>query len=682
MASSTWSISHTPAAGGSATTYALADHDITGIAIEFVNWGMDTASITVARGSPAFAAAAFAYRDKIVILRDGVAFFVGWVTGLGLSAEAEPQSRTYTLSGPSWWLANLPYVWPYWPVKADLDVGERLGYVWLGSALDSAINYSAPIDRSAYGNFTIACPDLRASSTCLEVVQRVARLHPMSAGWWDYSTTEPTFRAALRADHTPQSIAIGGALASFGFTPLPALQALSVRIAYTYELDDGTTATDYEGAGPYPETIGPNRLHFVVEVGDAQASADAQGFQIADIIYASLADLPWAGTLNFDAALGTVPAVRPGMRINVTGGRSEWATMEASVQSVQWSISSGAADACTVTLGAPEQLGPQDLLEFARAGSIAGGGGGGNLSPYDPPGPPPPPPGENDSQPGTYDDLNDLLGGAPTGSILVQSRGGSWSLVGWASFDGSDPLRRWRTHTVDGSITLNDTSYYQPATFTGTRSYSATTGVLSGTYLCNGSEEFVGEGIETGAACEWWVGFCVNAGYTLTQSQTVRTYTLGGSCTGAGAASGFRRYVATNEDTEADAWDRVLADAGTYWRTDVTTAIRTIPTTGTTGVRRELRFGTYVAAAMPYDEPIYTPLGGLVHWQRYRLVATLERRTVHEGGGDTGIWEPAGTVYSSPWIGDLSGQGGAEWTYIEPTPGYETRISDLQCEQF
>lgn len=118
---STWQIEHTPAAGGGSATYTLAALNASSLSIQFTNWADDSAALTVRGGTAAFDAPAFAYRDKVVIWRDGARFFHGWCTGLGLAAQPD-ESRTYTFSGPSWWLANLPFTWPTWPAKEELSL--------------------------------------------------------------------------------------------------------------------------------------------------------------------------------------------------------------------------------------------------------------------------------------------------------------------------------------------------------------------------------------------------------------------------------------------------------------------------------------------------------------------------------------------------------------------------------
>ena len=49
--------------------------------------------------------------------------------------------------------------------------------------------------------------------------------------------------------------------------------------------------------------------------------------------------------------------------LNLTGGRTGWATMRALVQGVSADIDTGATD---ITYGPPAQLGPQDMVAILR----------------------------------------------------------------------------------------------------------------------------------------------------------------------------------------------------------------------------------------------------------------------------------------------------------------------------
>lgn len=282
---------------------------------------------------------------------------------------------------------------------------------------------------------------------------------------------------------------------------------------------------------------------------------------------------------------------------------------------------------------------------------------------------------EGTTSPGTYDDLNGTPPAVPAGNIAIQTRGGPWAKCGYPSYNGTQPTRRWlradTVHTSTWQCAGDDAP--QTGGFTGYRIW-APSGVSCGTAD--------GEGVIRGWEAD--ASFC-RPSFPLMRGVTTSTATalpgtfisIGGCCPSDYAfelVSGSEVNTLSQEDGEEAAYARRLAVSD--WTDSPTEAIRTIPETVATGIRRSLRYGTYNAAGE------YTPLTGLTPWATYRLHAVLERRPVDESGAatGTGAWSPAGDSYSPPWIADLDGTGGATWVEIEPTPGYATRIASIAPE--
>lgn len=672
-----WSIEHIPAGGGDPVVASLATWGFAGVQIQFVNWSTDQASITARGGSIAFDAAQFGYKDKIVIWRDGVRFFQGWIVGLGLTAQAQ-ESRTYTLAGPSWWLEHLPFTWPTWPAKEELSLGERASFRWLQFAMNSAIAKGAPIAKAAdnYAPFILPTPDLRASSNCLEVIQRVARLHPMSAGFWDYSGEVPVFTASLRAALTAQTVTIGEDIETLGFTPLPDQQVESVHIAYNYT-DTFGAHTVHDTAGTEPYGYGPNKLHIAVDVETYVLASEAQSAGIATLLYASLSPLAWSGAVNMHETGASLPVILPGSALSVAGGRAEWATMSTVVQSVLWSVSTGANDICTVSIGAPEHLGPQDYLEFARAGTLAASSAANNPSPYDPPTPPSDDPGT----PGTYDDLNGGTGGGtPSGSIPVQSRGGLWALKGLPEWtDISTPPRRYLTKQMAGASTAANTGCTTTLSAWGASTLDPAMDTWAESAYCQ-FDPVQSEGgcvIDSGDPIPLTQGSIGLFSPSWSQSYTRTVATVYPTASLWTSSSGAHTATLTSEDTDSAAIHRLLASAPAWG--EATTAIHTIRTDGITGVYREARYRTEHTAGDP--AVAYATLTGLEPWQRYQLTVKLESRPVDSAGAPTGdgSWSAAGT--RTHYIGaNIDGEGGIDWQTVEPTAGYETRIASTLVE--
>lgn len=301
--------------------------------------------------------------------------------------------------------------------------------------------------------------------------------------------------------------------------------------------------------------------------------------------------------------------------------------------------------------------------------------------------------GDTTGTPGTYDDLNGGTGGStPEGIIAVQSRGGTWSYCGYTPYDGVEdsPPLRYRTETPSGTVVRKDYDTQHEtllATRTdtpiGPRTWVGCTEPTAGLWqsvqtaggYCEAGTSGIDEPPSTAAAVE--VGHLV-----CTYTNTCGAIGNGLGCCGNALGwcgveyCGNAARTLSNPDTPDAAIARMLATA--EWGA-ATTAIRTVPATWITGLYREARYRTEHTAG---DPAVTTPtLIGLVPWQRYRLTVTLESRPVDEAGTPTGdgSWSAAGTRQHY-FIADITGEGGIDWQVVEPTAGYETRVTSTLLE--
>ena len=318
--------------------------------------------------------------------------------------------------------------------------------------------------------------------------------------------------------------------------------------------------------------------------------------------------------------------------------------------------------------------------------------------------------------PGTYDDLNGGTGGgSPVGGIVTQARGGSWSLGGFSACDGTAPNRRWLTRTGSGTIRWDGDTGWQYGslacahlyTLSGVQHYDASTLVCAG--QIQRTYAGAGPGIGVGGYClsspvspaTWQCGCgelwsCGMLGDTQTA-----TATTGTRVPTASGWSGSHVATLSDEDTSDNAVARLMA-TDPAWAISGT-AIRTIPTTGTTGVYRQARYrtehtetegqqlwvegqwvnGAWVAGhyRTASTSTTYPTLTGLSPWGLYRLTVTLESRPVDSAGAPTGSgeWSAAGTRTHNI-LANIDGEAGIDWQTVEPTAGYETRIGTPTVE--
>lgn len=100
------------------------------------------------------------------------------------------------------------------------------------------------------------------------------------------------------------------------------------------------------------------------ETTESFEGGDPQPIGLAKFLYEAVSVLEYSGslTLKEEEVSGVVGM---GNVLNVTGGRPEWAGMNALVQSVTEDIENGET---RIEVGPPEQLGPQDLVELLKVG--------------------------------------------------------------------------------------------------------------------------------------------------------------------------------------------------------------------------------------------------------------------------------------------------------------------------
>jgi len=432
-------IQRTPAAGGASTTKTLAEWGFASGDMQSAAWAVSYLTLTARGGSPAFDAPVFEYLDVIKVFDGTTCIWWGPVVANGLTVQPAEQ-RTYSIANPAWWLQCVPFAWPISPEPVEIDT--TAGDVWMAYALWG----NGAVETGSVVGVGIPCPDLRGSANVWEVIQRVARLCPMSTQWWDLSGPLPAFHAAHRDDAAPITIARSICEEPITLTPRHDKRLAKVRIDYQFTNGSGTISSAADISGTGPET-GPNSLRFAVAVGtesaiDASANAGAarvaQNVGLAELIRSAYAVTPWEGSLT---VVGTpsraIPDVRPGQAVNLSGGRAEWGTMAALVQSVSRSLGE-TCERLQIELGCGDHLSPPDFINLARGGGASGGAAGGNPSPYIPPRPPPtpPPPG---GTPGTLGDLNGggaFPGGTLDGTIAVEKMAVTGDLKGFAENTG------------------------------------------------------------------------------------------------------------------------------------------------------------------------------------------------------------------------------------------------------
>jgi hypothetical protein len=326
------------------------------------------------------------YGDSIVLFRDGVRWFSGTLMQLPAFGARTEESQRYVVADAWWRLERIIYRQPVVRRMADLVTltGSMSTRIVLGQDAwgrkirvnQQIANISNYALSQASGVFvvaalpTLAIPPLEEARdiTCAEAIRRMLRWAPDCVGYMDYSTAPTTFWIVPRSALSTATIdAANGALvrAISDLTPRSDLKPRGVRFTFITGVVNEETGevVPQETVDTAGVTTGEAVISSTIQLANqGQAGAEAVPTGLAADYYSSLNFTPWQGTLELKEEECSAP-VRLGQKVNLSNGRTAWATMGAVVQSTSERIETGET---SVDLGPPEHLSPQDFVELMR----------------------------------------------------------------------------------------------------------------------------------------------------------------------------------------------------------------------------------------------------------------------------------------------------------------------------
>lgn len=335
------------------------------------------------------AAQPFAYGDTIVLWRSGVRYFTGTITQQPAYGATGEQRQRYVARNAWWQLERLIYQQPYMTYimigSTRFPRGSWSTHVVLGQdSWGNKITVNQVITKigafalsRGAGLFTVAAlPTLWAppitelrDMSCAEAIRRMVAWAPDCVGWFDYSTEVPEFNLQQRSALTTESIALGEGsplIRLENLTPRPDLQPAGVVFTYRRTETDEENGTIVEEQRQAAGTLGvPGTIYATIDLAPGEALPRESGavlWGLAGHYYTALSTLHYSGTLVLKEQQCT-GLLRPGKRVNLTGGRAEWATMAAVVQTTSENLMIGET---TVELGPPEHLGITDFVGLMR----------------------------------------------------------------------------------------------------------------------------------------------------------------------------------------------------------------------------------------------------------------------------------------------------------------------------
>ena len=203
-----------------------------------------------------------------------------------------------------------------------------------------------------------------------DAITRALRWVPDSCLWFrHYDLTVPwihvdrahrraTFNALLGVEYPTGGWSEAPDVSPSSFSP----EGVVIVWRQAVEVDGEDTQTAYV-VEKWPETAKIGGFRVLVLDGDIEDGEEepAGGFVLAEVLYQSLRQFAYRGSLRWD---GTPRVdIDPGTRLNIGGGRDEWANMLAFVDTVQHDFM---ANTTTLSFGPPASLGFDDFRELLR----------------------------------------------------------------------------------------------------------------------------------------------------------------------------------------------------------------------------------------------------------------------------------------------------------------------------
>lgn len=416
----------------------LAQWGLVNAKLDLVNQQLDTLTITVARRDDADPE--FEFEKKVVLWRDDVRWFHGWITRLPFAERADGMRQEYVASGPWYWLDKTIYQQPRW-VLADPNA-PAIGWSRLpntrlvlfrsssgsrsnsGAQAEATVDYAiakataynggtATFSRGSYSDVVAEAPWERGRDlSCAEVFRRCMRWTRDAVAYWDHSGEIPQLNVKRRANLTPAELDIEDAdrIAEYSLTPRPDLQPRGVSITFEVaqmEVNGEGEQTGAQWTKLVEQTAGtadggPRCISATLPLSGAGDGAEPIPTDLAQDYFDSISALQWEGSVRLLEAYPT-GVMLVGNVLNLLGGRTAWETMAAVVQRVSIDIVTGET---VVDFGPAEQLGPQDFLDQVRfqrsesAGNDARRRFEGRPEPQEPGNNPPTPPSGPPGEPG------------------------------------------------------------------------------------------------------------------------------------------------------------------------------------------------------------------------------------------------------------------------------------------
>ncbi len=313
--------------------------------------------------------------------------FFGRVVEAEPSASGDKEGWSYTVAGPWWYAQQFPFQqsWAIFGGDTTFNFPRALLFDTsttadvIAEAVGIVVASSVP--ASGYTLITMTAGTIDAAMRpprdkvsdmkCAQVILKCLRFMPDAVFWFDYSgatNTAPIFHCRRAAD-------LDGVAVPFGADDIVVARSAAQKLRYVRIVLKIQEAADDEfhtvapaiavypvgyGAGLNEHQLGGIDVALDYETGVMDGTL-AQ--EICQKVYDAAQATEWRGQGTFTEDEPNLE-VRPGKTLTVTGGKVDWETMDALVQTARHDLMAGRTE---VSYGPPLQMGPADLAEMLRA---------------------------------------------------------------------------------------------------------------------------------------------------------------------------------------------------------------------------------------------------------------------------------------------------------------------------
>ncbi len=387
-----WSITRTRA--GVSTSQSLAPWGISNATVSLRSLATSELTFRIKRAD-VLADPAFEYDDLVSLKYGSIQRFYGKVKRFPASAAGGSQAEefdSYTVECPWGDLGRLTYIQPrqianvtglsvvdYSAVDtsqvtlgAMATDGELIPFgTQIRNVIAFAINFGVPLQQGTVPVFRTIPIDVGRDMMCSEVIKRCLSYQPDAVSWFDFSTTPPTLNIQARSalEEVELDVTAADLIQEFSVTPRRDMVPAGVIFNYL-TTEEVTEVVGGETITRTVDKITPDSSGVLFGLNVLVATIELTRTNTGDyepipsglaLYYYNQLSLPhYEGSIKLKG-IDSPTTLEMGKVLNLSSGRTAWATMKGLIQTAVYDIDAGTAE---FDFGPPEYLTASDFVDL------------------------------------------------------------------------------------------------------------------------------------------------------------------------------------------------------------------------------------------------------------------------------------------------------------------------------